>query len=171
MYVIFWYGNDSEVYLVLFRVGVSFLLIAVGDSGLLGILVVVLIWPGYMAYLSWMRGVLDRLKLMISVKKIVRAVLLLAVQFLVSGVLYLAVLSGAVRGLLGVVSLSFYLYYLLIGGLWMMILGFYATNLYLNVSYKFIVMGVLPLPLFFLKVGGMFCLYGVMLISCLVLLE
>lgn len=43
MYVIFWYGNDSEVYVLMFGVGISLVLIMVRETRLLGLIVMVLI--------------------------------------------------------------------------------------------------------------------------------
>lgn len=44
-------------------------------------------------------------------------------------------------------------------------------NILINVNYKVIILGILPLPLFFLKVGGIFCLYGVMMLSSIIFLR
>lgn len=114
---------------------------------------------------------MDGLKIIVSLKKLVGLLLLVSLVFIVNGVLYILVLSGAVGGLIGVVSLSFYVYYLLIYGVWLMILFFYIVNLLINVNYKVIILGVLPLPLFFLKVGGIFCLYGVIMLSSIIFLR
>jgi hypothetical protein len=51
LYVIFFYGNDNEVYILIFRVGISLVLVMVGESGLLGIIVITLSWPGYLVYI------------------------------------------------------------------------------------------------------------------------
>jgi hypothetical protein len=48
----YFYGNDSEVYVLMFRTGMSLVLIMVGETGLLGLMVIVLIWPIYLAYLT-----------------------------------------------------------------------------------------------------------------------
>jgi len=124
-----------------------------------------------MVYILWMRGVLDGLKIMASFKKIAGLILILSLVSVVNGLLYMLVLSGAVGGVMGVVSLSFYVYYLMIFGVWTIIFCFYMVNMLINVNYKMIVLGVLPLPLFFLKVGGMFALYRVMMISVIVFLR
>lgn len=42
IYVIYFYGNDSEVYMVMFRVGVSLVLIIVGETGIVGLVVMTL---------------------------------------------------------------------------------------------------------------------------------
>lgn len=118
-----------------------------------------------------MRGVIDGLKIITSFKKIMGLMLILSVGFIVNGLLYLVVLNGAVGGLIGVVSLSFYVYYLIAYGVWVLILIFYLINATINVNYKLIVIRVLPLPLFFLKVGRIFCLYGVMVLSAMVFLR
>lgn len=171
MYVIFWYGNDSEVYILIFGVGVSLVLIIVGESRFLRLVVMTLIWPGYVVYLLWMRRVLDRLKIIASFKKVLGLILIICVRFIVNGLIYMIVLSGAVGGLIGVVSLSFYVYYLVAYGIWILILRFYVINLTVNVNFKIVVLGVLPLPLFFLKIRRIFCLYGVMVISAMIFLR
>lgn len=99
--------------MLIFRVGISLVLVMVGETGIIGLVVIVLIWPGYLAYILWMGRVLDGLKLMTSLKKLVGLLLLVSLIFLVNRMLYMLVLSGAVGGLIGVVSLSFYVYYLL----------------------------------------------------------
>jgi len=119
----------------------------------------------------WIRGVIDGLKIIASLKKLVGILLLRCVGFLVNGLLYLVVLSGAVGRLIGVVSLSFYVYYLLVYRVWFIIVRFYMINMTINVNFKIIILGVLPLPIFFLKVGGIFCLYGVMVLSAMVFLR
>jgi hypothetical protein len=113
---------------------------------------------------------MDRLKIMTTVKKILSLFLIVCTGLVLNGVLYGFVLSGAIGGLIGVVSLSFYVYYLLVAGTWCALFGFYMINTMINVSFKVIVIGVLPLPFLFLKVGGMFCLYGVMVLSAMILL-
>merc|ERR1711937_261020 len=50
---------------------------------------------------------------MTSLKKLVGLLLLVSLIFLVNRMLYMLVLSGAVGGLIGAVSLSVYVYYLL----------------------------------------------------------
>lgn len=111
---------------------------------------------------------MDGLKIITSLKKVLGLLLIVCVSFIVNGLLYFVVLSGAVMGLMSVVSLSFYVYYLVASRVWVLIVGFYAVNMAVNVSFKFIVLGVLPIPLFFLKIRGMFSLYGVMVLSAMV---
>jgi len=117
-----------------------------------------------------MRGVIERLKIMSSFKKILGLFIIVSVRFFVNGLLYFLVLSRVVRGLMGVVSLSFYVYYLLVHRVWVIVIFFYMINLRINVNFKIIILGVLPLPLFFLKVRGIFCLYGVMVLSAIILM-
>jgi hypothetical protein len=50
MYVMYLYGNDSEVYILIFGVGISLVLIMVGETGLIGLIAMVLIWPIYIPY-------------------------------------------------------------------------------------------------------------------------
>jgi hypothetical protein len=45
------------------------------------------------------------------------------------------------------------------------------VNVLVNVNFKLIILGVLPLPLFFLKVGGIFCIYGIMVLSAMIFLR
>merc|ERR1712038_1074764 len=149
----------------------SLVLIMVRETGCIGLIVITLMWPRYLTYLLWIGGVLDGLKIMTSLKKVLRLWLIACTSFVVNGLLYFVVLSGAVRGLMGVVSLSFYVYYLMVSRVWMLIVGFYVINLTVNVNFKFIVLGVLPVPLFFLKVGGMFSLYRVITLSALVFMR
>jgi len=114
---------------------------------------------------------MDRLKIITSLKKILGLIMMMCVGFMVNRLLYFVVLSGAVGGLMGVVSLSFYVYYLLAIRVWYTVVGFYMINAIINVNFKVIILGVLPLPLFFLKVRGMFCLYGIMVLSAVILMR
>jgi len=43
MYVIYWYRNDSEIYILIFRVGISVILIIMGESGVIRLIVIMLI--------------------------------------------------------------------------------------------------------------------------------
>jgi hypothetical protein len=43
MYVMYFYGNDSEVYILIFGVGISLVLIMVRETRLIGVIVMVLI--------------------------------------------------------------------------------------------------------------------------------
>lgn len=43
IYVIYFYRNDNEVYVLMFGVGVSLVLIMVGETGLIGLITIVLI--------------------------------------------------------------------------------------------------------------------------------
>jgi hypothetical protein len=114
---------------------------------------------------------MDGLKIITSVKKIMGLSMVMCVGFIVNGLLYFVVLSGAVGRLIRVVSLSFYVYYLLAFRVWYVIISFYMINTVINVSFKMIILGILPLPLFFLKVRGIFCLYGVMVLSAVILMR
>jgi len=114
---------------------------------------------------------MEGLKIITSFKKILGLGLIISVRFFVNGMLYFLVLSGVVRGLIGVVSLSFYVYYLTAHRVWMIVVFFYMVNLRVNVNFKIIILGVLPLPLFFLKVRGMFCLYGVIVLSVIIFMR
>lgn len=44
-------------------------------------------------------------------------------------------------------------------------------NFIINLSYKVLVMRVLPLPLFFIKVNGLLAVYRIILVAMLVLME
>lgn len=43
MYVMYFYGNDNEVYILMFGVGISLVLIIVGETRLIGLIAMVLI--------------------------------------------------------------------------------------------------------------------------------
>jgi hypothetical protein len=42
LYVIYYYGNDAEVYVVIFRVGISLIMVIVGDSGMIRLMVLIM---------------------------------------------------------------------------------------------------------------------------------
>jgi hypothetical protein len=41
----------------------------------------------------------------------------------------------------------------------------------MNVNYKILILGILPLPLFFVKVNGLMAVYGIIIIAIVFLLE
>jgi hypothetical protein len=51
MYVMYFYRNDSEVYVLMFAVGISLVLIMVRETGFLGLIAMVLMWPMYICYI------------------------------------------------------------------------------------------------------------------------
>jgi hypothetical protein len=54
---------------------------------------------------------MDRLKILASLKKILLLLFIGSISLMVNGILYFVVLSGVIRGVLRVISLSFYVYF------------------------------------------------------------
>jgi len=171
IYIILIYADNLEVYTPIFLVGFSFIIIMLGGEGVLGKMVLLGFWPGYVVYVSWISGMLQGIKLIESVKKVV---VLLTVSTLVvsfNALLLIVILGFSIRGLIGVTTLGIYVRFSILSGLIILLFIYTSFRILINVNYKILIIGILPLPVFFVKVFGFWRLYIVLLMGIMVFLE
>lgn len=171
IYVILMYSDNLEVYAPMFLVGFSFIMIMLGDEGTMGKMVLMRLWPRYVVYISWISGLLQGIKLMESVKKLVALVVVSFMLISFNSVLLLMILRFSARGVLGVVTLGIYISFSIVSGMILLLFLYVGLGIVININYKVLVIGVLPLPVFFIKTFGFWGIYIVILMGIIVFLE
>jgi len=155
----------------MFLVRFSFVIIIVRSVRTIGKMVILGLWPGYMVYMSWISRIIQGIKLTESVKK---GVVLVVVSFVIisfNSLLLVCMLAFSVRRSLSMVALRVYVGFAVLTRLMMVLFLYVLLRFLINWNFKIFVIGVLPLPMFFIKVFGFWGLYIVILIRFIILLE
>lgn len=124
-----------------------------------------------MVYMSWVSGLMQGIKIVESIKKllVLSTISYLVVSF--NSIILICVLSLNIRGVLSVTALGVYVGYAVFTRLMMMLIVYSILRLSINLTYKVLILGILPLPVFFIKVFRFWRLYVVIILSVIVLLE
>jgi hypothetical protein len=170
LYIVYYYSNDIEVYILVFRVGMSFLMISVGDRRICGILVMLIIWPILGVYVTLQGRLIEGLKIN-RIKLMVSILVVMRMSAGVISLMYLTLLGLARPGLIRTLLCSFYACYMMINGVPVLMSVFGLVYSFINCSYKYIAIGLLPLPIFYLKTGRILILYVGSVISMFVFIR
>jgi len=105
-------------------------------------------------------------------KKAMMTVIALGLVFLTVMLAYTCVLAIGVYGISSVIALGIYRWLILGGGMVILIIVYVVRNFMIEMNWKVLVMGVLPLPVFFMKIiMGWMVLYVVMYYRMLVIVN
>lgn len=75
---------------------------------------------------------------------------------------------AVISGLMSVIGLRVYVYVVMSVRLPLLLIGYFFSMNFVNVGYKVLILGVLPLPVFFVKVcGNVMVLYYIILFGYL----
>jgi len=118
--------------------------------------------------MTWMSG----LKIMETYKKILSLMLCLGITIISVELLYVLVLSSRTWGMISVVVLRVYRWVIMRVRIVMILIFYTMSNSLIELNWKVLVVGLLPLPTFFVKVIGRWMLiYVVMYIGVLVIVN
>lgn len=120
-------------------------------NGVGSILLYIVIWPMVLVYIRWVTKIVPAFKANEGFKK--GAVLCFLLICMFSGWHMLYVIGvGIVNGLLRIIGLGVYVYVMLSLGVYYILVMYVVSLNAVNFRYKALVMGLLPLPVFFIKV-------------------
>jgi hypothetical protein len=171
MYIVVMYSSDMDVYTVLVCIGVGILSIIGRVSGICSVICYMLLWPFIRVYVSWMEKIISAVKLNESIKKLFVLFLVMSNSILVG--LFSLYIFGMLHslGFISFVVVGVYVFVMISIGIWVVLLSYVILSLFVNINYKYIILGVMPLPSFFAKVcANWVLLYVVMLLSLLTFL-
>jgi len=169
MYIMLMYLNEMDRYSVIVIVGIGICLIMGGRNGWVSLLMIVIIWPMFHGYIEWISMWISGVKLRETYKKLMVIVLMISLILITVGVLYFVLLSVGVYGMSSVIALGVYLWVMLRCGMVILMGSYLIGNMLIELNWKILVVGVLPLPVFFIKlIGRWMILYVVMYYGILV---
>lgn len=164
------YSSDIEVYGVLVGVRLGIISIVGRLNGFCSVIVYMLIWPFIFTYMGWLDKIVSRLKINESVKKILVLVIVISFSVPLLVLLYLLGITYSFR-LISVVILRVYAFVIVVLRIWLTLMIYPTLSLLINLNYKLIILGLMPLPVFFVKVcGNWVLLYFIILLSLLIFL-
>jgi len=111
-----------------------------------------MIWPMFSGYIEWISIWISRVKLRETFKKAMVVLLMIGLILLSVALAYVFVLAIRVYGISSVVALSVYGWLILGNGITILIIIYVIRNIMIELNWKLLVMGVLPLPVFFIKI-------------------
>lgn len=169
IYIVISYASDIDAYGVLVCLGIRMLSVLGSANRFCSIMLYILMWPFMLTYVMWMEKIMPRLKLNESFKKL----LILCVCSIIATIslmwLYVFGLLRSYR-LISVVPLGVYVFLVLMMGIWFLLIIYVIFGVFINVNYRFMLLGLLPLPTFFVKLCGNWVLLYVIIIMGIILL-
>lgn len=172
MYIMLMYLNEMDRYSVIVIIGIGICLLMGSRNGWVSLIIMVIMWPMFVRYIEWIVIWVSGLKIGETWKKIIVIVLIISLILINVGLLYVVVLSIGVYGISSVVALRVYGWLILGGGMIMLIIMYLSRNVVIELNWKILVMGVLPLPAFFIKIiRSWMVLYVVMYYRILVIVN
>lgn len=164
------YSSDIDVYRVLVCVRLRVLRYLGGVNRTFAVMLYIILWPFILTYINWIDKMIPGIKLNESIKKAVVLVFVLMICSVSLLWLYLFSLTIAKR-FISVVPLRVYVFVSICSGLWIVLVIYVIIRLWINVNYKIILLGLLPIPVFFVKVCyNWILMYVVIIMSLMIIL-
>jgi len=166
IYIVLMYASDMEVYGLLVIVGLGIVIVIGGLNGYGSVIILCLIWPFITVYVGWIGMMIGRLKINESLKKIL--VFRVAISMLIFNLSWLYIFAlGYFVGMVAVSPLRVYAFVMLTLGFAFVLVLYLIFGWFINLNYKILIIGLLPLPVFFVKMCGMYLImYTIFLIRC-----
>jgi len=172
MYIILIYLNEIDGYSIIVMIGIGICLIIGSSNGWVGLLILVIMWPMFSGYMEWVSIWISGVKIGETFKKVIVIVLIMRLVFLSVMLAYVCVMVIRVYGMSSVIALGVYRWLMLRGGMTILIILYVVRNFIIELNWKILVIGVLPLPVFFIKViRGWIVLYVVIYYRMLVIVN
>lgn len=172
MYIILMYLNEIDGYAVMVLIGVRICIIIRSANGWISLMMLVIIWPIFYGYIEWISIWIAGVKIGEFHKKIVVIIMVMSLVIISVELLYVIVLSIGVYRISSVIALRVYGWLILGVGMTLLLLVYLLGNTMIELNWKVLVMGVLPLPVFFIKViMGWMLLYVVIYFGILVIVN
>lgn len=163
-WVILWYNNHRDVYIVNMVIRLGLVLYIVRVKGWLSLYLLMIMIPLVGRYMKILTGLIGRLFLNESLKKLLT---LLVVMVLGGPVLefgYIICFMIFTNGVLGAVLMGVYVFVLVGVRMWAVLMIYVWLGNYIIDSYKILGLGILPLIIFFVKVCGNYILIWMVII-------
>jgi len=152
IYIILMYLNEMDGYSVMVIIGIGMCLIMGSSNGWVGLLMLVIIWPIFSGYIEWISIWINRVKLRETFKKMMVILLMIRLILLSVNLAYVFVLTIGVYRISSVVALRVYGWLILGGRITILIIIYVIRNFMIELNWKILVIGILPLPVFFMKI-------------------
>lgn len=146
------YLSEMDGYSVMVIIGIGICLMIRSRNGWVSVLMMVIIWPLFFGYMEWISIWINGVKIGETWKKSI--VLLLVIRFVVISVriLYVVVIGIYAYGIVSVVALGVYSWVILGVRITSLLITYVLRRLMIELNWKILVIGVLPLPVFFMKI-------------------
>jgi len=154
IYIILMYLSEIDRYSVIVMIGVGICLIMGSSNGWVRLLILVMMWPIFSRYMEWISIWINGVKIRETFKKGMVILLVMRLVFLSVALAYVFVLAIGVYGMPSVIALRVYGWLILGGRITILIIIYVVRNFVIELNWKVLVIGVLPLPVFFIKVIG-----------------
>jgi len=154
IYIILMYLNEMDRYSVIVIIGIGICLIMGSSNGWVGLLILVMMWPIFNRYMEWVSMWINGVKIGETFKKLIVILLVMRLIFLSVALAYTFVLAIRVYGMSSVIALRVYRWLILGSRITILIIIYVLGNCMIELNWKVLVMGILPLPVFFIKIMG-----------------
>jgi hypothetical protein len=120
--------------------------------------------------MDWLNTWIEGIKLGEVYKKVIVLVLLIAIVFVVIRICYVVILSLNIYGMISVVRLRVYIWFIIGFGFTLLMMSYLSGNFFIEINWKVLVIRVIPLPVFFIKVMGSWLLLYVIILYRMIVL-
>lgn len=149
-----WYNNHRDVYIVNIMIRLRLVLYIVRVKRWLSLMMLMMMAPVVGRYLKMLNGVIGRININESIKKLVTLVCVLLLGGLVLELRYIIAFLYFSGRVVGAVVLRVYVFVLMGVGMWIVIVSYTALGGFVSDNYKLLGVGILPLMVFFVKICG-----------------
>lgn len=152
IYIMLMYLNEMDRYSIIVMIGIGICLVIGSGNGWVSILMIVMIWPLFLGYMEWISMWISGVKIGETWKKFIVLILVMRLTMISVSVLYVFVIGTHAYGIVSVVALRVYSWIILGVGIVLLLTVYVFGGVIIELNWKILVMGVLPLPVFFMKV-------------------
>lgn len=152
MYIMLIYLNEIDRYSTIVLIGVGMCMIIGSGNRWVSLMILVMIWPIFYRYMEWVSMWITGAKIREFYKKMVVILLVMSLVVISVELMYVMVLSIRVYGVRGVIALGVYGWVMLGAGITLLMLIYLVGNVLIELNWKLLIAGVLPLPAFFIKI-------------------
>lgn len=151
-WLILWYNNIRDVYMVNLVIGLRLVLYMVNVKRWLSLFLLIIMMPLIGGYIRILTGIMGRIHINESLKKVI----VLSVTVMLGGLIlewgYVTAFIYFFGGVTGAVVLGVYVFLILRSGIWILLWSYVMLGSFIGDSYKLLGVGVLPLMVFFVKI-------------------
>jgi len=153
-----------DVYMVNMIIGIGIVLYVINLKRWLSLLLMIIIIPLMGGYMRMLNGIMGRIRLNESCKKMIVLILVMVLGGVVMEFAYVSVFIYFVGGVLRTVILGVYVFMLMTVCIWVALFTYLLLGLIIQDNYKILGIGVLPLVIFFVKICGSWLLLWIVII-------
>lgn len=165
MYLVLAYASDMDAYRVIVAGGLGLISMLGGYNGVGSVLLYLILWPLLTTYLLWIVKLLQTLKVNESLKK---RVVLIFILTSISGFWWVMYVFRVriLSGLSSIMRLGVYVFVMLAIRVCSLLAIYVVLGFFVNLNYKLMILGLLPIPVFFVKIcRNWIVIYYIMMFS------